>query len=72
MKISILITHYNRPKELLLCIEAIKRLNIPNSEIVVSDDASKKENIEIIQQYKVDQLLLSDVNQGLAEKLIGV
>ena len=69
MKISFLITHYNRPDDLFECISSIRKLEIANSEIIVSDDASKKECIEIIQQFKVDQLLLSNSNEGLAANI---
>lgn len=69
MKISFLITHYNRPDDLFECISSIRKLEIANSEIIVSDDASKKECIEIIQQFKVDQLLFSNSNEGLAANI---
>ena len=47
--LSILITHYNRPKALESCIKAIKELNFPFPiEIVVSDDCSDKENLSNI------------------------
>lgn len=67
--ISFLITHYNRPLDLLKCLEAIKKLNISNFEIVVSDDGSTTENVKLIQQYEVDKLILSKKNQGLAANI---
>ena len=67
--ISFLITHYNRPSDLLECIEAIKKINLSNYEIVVSDDGSKKDIIKQIQAYSIDRLILSDINNGLAANI---
>ena len=69
MRISFLITHYNRPNDLLKCITAIQNLNIVNAEIVVCDDASDNENLEKIRSYPIDQLLLSQYNHGLAANI---
>ncbi|CAH0334909.1 hypothetical protein FVB9288_00524 [Flavobacterium sp. CECT 9288] len=67
--ISFLITHYNRPNDLLLCLNAIRGLDLCDYEIVVSDDASEAQHLEIIQQYPIDQLLLADKNGGLAANI---
>lgn len=69
IQISFLITHFNRPLDLALCIDGIKKVPISNYEIVVSDDGSSIENIEKIQSYGVDQLVLAPVNQGLAANI---
>ena len=68
-QISFLITHYNRPDDLLQCLTAIKSLDVANSEIVVCDDASLDKHLETIQNYAIDQLLLSEINQGLAANI---
>ncbi|NNC50927.1 MAG: glycosyltransferase family 2 protein [Flaviramulus sp.] len=67
--ISILITHYNRPTDLLQCVKAVHKANIANYEVVVSDDGSTIENIKIIETYNIDKLILSDVNNGLAANI---
>ncbi|SFZ92930.1 Glycosyltransferase involved in cell wall bisynthesis [Flaviramulus basaltis] len=67
--ISILITHYNRPTDLVKCIKAIRDANIANCEIVVSDDGSALETIKLIQSYGIDTLILSDINKGLAANI---
>ena len=67
--ISFLITHYNRPSDLLTCIDAIKNLDITNSQVVVSDDASTIENLKIIKKYPIDTLILSKTNNGLAANI---
>ena len=68
-KISFLITHYNRPKQLLNCINAIKSINYPNFEIVVSDDSSKQEVIETIKTYDVNTLVIAETNKGLGANI---
>ena len=68
-QISFLITHYNRPDDLLQCIGAIKKLEVVDSEIVVCDDASQEEHLKTIQDYEIDQLILSKTNQGLAANI---
>jgi len=68
-KISFLITHYNRPDDLLQCIGAIKKLEVADSEIVVSDDASQEGCLKIIQEYEIDRLVVSTTNKGLAANI---
>ncbi|MDO7172711.1 glycosyltransferase family 2 protein [Mariniflexile sp. AS56] len=67
--ISILITHYNRPIDLLQCIQAIRDAHFENVEIVVSDDGSEMDTVKLIQSYGIDTLVLSDVNKGLASNI---
>ena len=51
------------------CIEGIKKTQISNYEIVVSDDGSEDENVNIIKAYSIDKLILSKNNQGLAANI---
>lgn len=68
--LSVLITHYNRPHALKACLQAIKDVDFGMPvEIVVSDDGSSLENQEAIKQFKIDTLLLSEKNEGLAGNL---
>lgn len=67
--ISFLITHYNRPFDLLKCLESIRALDVTNLEIVVSDDYSSIENLNIIKKYDIDKLVLSEINNGLAANI---
>ncbi len=69
IRISFLITHFNRPKQLKHCINYIKKLNLPSYEIIVSDDYSNSDIIEKIKTYKIDNLILSNFNQGLANNI---
>ena len=68
-RISFLITHYNRPLDLMECLEGIKKTKISNYEVVVSDDGSDEKNRELIQEYKIDKLILAKTNQGLAANI---
>ena len=68
--ISFLITHYNRPKSLALCIESINSLNLKSDyEIIVSDDCSEKSNIELLSKLRIDKLVLSPTNTGLSSNI---
>ncbi|PKH67686.1 hypothetical protein CXF59_07205 [Flavobacterium sp. ALD4] len=67
--ISFLITHYNRPLDLMECLEGIEKIQISDYEIVVSDDGSEVENIKLLQGYKINKLILSKTNQGLAANI---
>lgn len=69
IQISFLITHYNRPIDLLKCLGAIKNLKVLDSEIVVCDDASQEEHLKLIQGYEIDRLVFSKMNQGLAANI---
>ena len=69
IKISFLITHYNRPDDLFQCISGIQNLKIANYEIVVSDDGSTAENIKLIENDAIDKLILAPKNQGLAANI---
>lgn len=68
--LSILITHFNRPEALAICIAAIKKVKfqIP-IELVVSDDGSRPENLSPLQELPIDVLVTSPKNKGLASNL---
>lgn len=68
--LSILITHFNRPKALQECICSIRGFDFGiEYEIVVSDDCSSIENINQIKKLSIDNLLISNKNAGLANNL---
>ena len=69
IKISFLITHYNRPDDLFQCISGIQKLKIANYEIVVSDDGSTAENLKLIENDTIDKIILAPKNQGLAANI---
>jgi len=68
--LSILITHYNRPAALAICIAAIRSLEFPLPiELVVSDDCSEPEKLLQLQNLQIDILVTTPVNQGLTSNL---
>jgi glycosyltransferase involved in cell wall biosynthesis len=69
IKISFLVTHFNRPAALKSCIESIKKLSLAHYEIVVSDDGSAAENQKMIKELAIDKLLIAANNVGLASNL---
>ena len=69
IRISFLITHYNRPEALRTCIESIKDVKSKNDEIIVSDDASCDQVLHEIQLLDYDKLIQSNMNQGLAANI---
>ena len=71
MKISFLISHYNRPDSLKNCIGSILNLNLNKKkfEIVISDDNSDEVNLNKIKNYTFDRLISSKTNTGLASNL---
>ncbi|WP_456439204.1 glycosyltransferase family 2 protein [Psychroserpens sp.] len=68
--LSILITNYNRPDALAICITAIKNIEFPLPvELVVSDDCSDPEKLIQLQNLPIDTLVTTPINQGLASNL---
>lgn len=68
--LSILITHYNRPGALGICIDAIRNLKFPLPiELIVSDDCSSPEKLEQLKKLPIDVLVTTPVNQGLASNI---
>ncbi len=70
--VALLITHYNRSKSLGRLLETFKSLNCSFSEIVVSDDGSSEEHINMLvsleQQYGF-KLIRTAVNKGLGNNI---
>ncbi len=69
--ISILITHFNRIESLEKCLKAFEKIDFSNFkiEIVVSDDGSEIKIQEQLKALKIDTLVLSERNEGLASNL---
>ena len=69
MKISFLITHYNRIHALKECIQSIKKINVFNYEIVVSDDFSNENILKQLRDLEIDKLVLDTKNRGLGRNI---
>ena len=72
MDISIIIVNYNTPKLLEDCLRSIKSSKIKSKyEIVVVDNGSQKESVEIIKQLNrqklIDKVILNKDNLGFSK-----
>lgn len=68
--LSILITHYNRPSALEVCLKSISDLQLDFPyEIVVSDDGSTDENLLKIESFQINQIIRAVKNEGLCANL---
>ena len=55
--ISILITNYNKQKFLKKCLDSIYKQSYNNYEIILFDDCSKDNSLDIIKKYKKVKLI---------------
>ena len=56
MKISLIISTYNRPSALKLCLESVKRQNRLPDEVIIGDDGSGDETAALIREFQKDFL----------------
>lgn len=72
-KLSVLITSYNDSKFISQCLDSILNQTFQDFEIIIVDDASKDNTVEIIESYqKKNQkinLICNKINMGLAKSL---
>ncbi|MDE5636587.1 MAG: glycosyltransferase family 2 protein [Alistipes sp.] len=52
MKTSLIVTTYNRPDALALCLESIFRQRVLPDEIIVGDDGSRNDTAELVERYR--------------------
>lgn len=70
--VTLLVTHYNRYKSLERLLNAFKALNVSFGDIVVSDDGSKPETIELLKQLQQTfnfNLVTTPKNKGLGNNI---
>jgi glycosyltransferase involved in cell wall biosynthesis len=70
--VTLLITHYNRSSSLERLLSRFSVLNVSFFEVIVSDDGSRKEHIEYLENLKSKfafTLITSDVNKGLGNNI---
>ena len=58
MRVSLIITTYNRPESLILVLNSIENQTIVPQEVIIADDGSTVETKEIIVKFQKD----SDLN----------
>jgi hypothetical protein len=64
--VSILIVNYNRAKLLKDCLESLTAVRETRFEIVVVDNGSRDDSLEVLQQYPAIRVVRSDANRGFA------
>ena len=64
---SIVVSVYNRPREILRCIDSCLSQSFDNFELIVVDDASEDETVAAVLSRKDDRLRLvrHEVNKGM-------
>ena len=53
MKTTLLLSTYNSPKYLTLCLKALQRQTLMPDEIVIADDGSKDETRQLIDSFRI-------------------
>ncbi len=66
-KVSIIILNWNGIKDTIPCLDSLKRLNYPNYEIIVVDNGSVDNSVEILRKRKDIKLIENKKNLGFAE-----
>ena len=70
--VTLLVTHYNRPRALERQLSTFQKLGMTFANIIVSDDASRPENLnelaEIQKQYPFE-LVTTPMNRGLGNNI---
>lgn len=70
--VTLLVTHYNRVRSLERLLSSFQQLDIYFEDIVVSDDGSKPENVELLKQLQSKfkfRLITTPVNKGLGNNI---
>lgn len=64
-KVSIIILNYNGWKDTIECLESLKKITYPNYEVLVVDNASKGNDIEILEDRYKDYIRLIQNKENL-------
>jgi glycosyltransferase involved in cell wall biosynthesis len=70
--VTLLVTHYNRSKSLERLLASFTELNISFGAIVVSDDCSKAEHLDLVKELQLQygfKLVTTPQNRGLGNNL---
>ncbi len=66
-KVSIVIVNYNGYKDTIECLESIRKIKYSNYDVIVVDNASTDNSVDVIKDHITDEILLcSDDNLGFS------
>ncbi len=65
-EISVIIPTYNRAKVLSTCIDAILAQDYTNFELIIVDDGSSDNTLELLQKYQYQLHIISQENRGVS------
>jgi len=71
-QVTLLITHYNRSNSLKRLLEAFKEQKCSFEEVVISDDGSKPEHLNVLKALQSEynfRLITSEKNKGLGNNI---
>jgi GT2 family glycosyltransferase len=68
-KVSIIILNWNGLTDTIECLESLKKITYPNSEVVIVDNASRGNDVQVLQEKFGDyvHLIQNDRNYGFPE-----
>lgn len=68
-KVSIIILNWNGLGDTIECLESLKKINYPNYEVVVVDNASSGNDVQVLREKYNDyvHLIANDKNYGFSE-----
>src|SRR5688572_5204665 len=64
--VSIIIVNYNGEKVLEDCLKSTEKISYPKVEIILVDNGSTDESLNIVSRYKKVKLIKNDLNLGFA------
>lgn len=64
--VSILIVNYNGASLLRPCLDSVRQITKPSFEVIVVDNASKDDSLEVLKEYPWVKCVVSQTNRGFA------
>ncbi len=54
MKSTLIISTYNRPDALAVCLDSVRKLAVYPDEVIVGDDGSTEETRRLVEEFQKD------------------